>query len=272
MDDFLREIPDFDDILFEKRNKEYGAYFLRKRYNRVVIVSLIAAVIIGCTAVLIPYFRIPLNNIEENESDIYSIRYVRIENMRPPVEQVIASPMVQAPSAPPPRAEAAVKYVAPVVVDSIMPFDNTKILTADLMTVTTLDQGVGIGQGIIGGTGTETGILSEFEGGEGNGPFMLVEVMPTFKGGDINNFREWIIKRTVYPQMASDNGIEGIVYVTFIVETDGSVTNVNVTKGVDPLLDNEAIRVVASSPKWEPGRQRGEPVRVRFSIRLNFQN
>ena len=101
--------------------------------------------------------------------------------------------------------------------------------------------------------------------------FVVVEDMPTFRGGDVNKFREWVQNRVKYPQIAAENGIQGKVFIMFVVEPDGSVSNVQVTRGVDPALDNEAIQVVQDSPKWAPGRQRGAPVRVRFSITVNFQ-
>jgi protein TonB len=75
----------------------------------------------------------------------------------------------------------------------------------------------------------------------------------------------------VYPQLAQENNIRGRVYLTFVVERDGSVTTVNVVKGVDKLLDDAAQKAIEASPKWSPGLQRGRPVRVRFSIFLNFQ-
>ena len=101
--------------------------------------------------------------------------------------------------------------------------------------------------------------------------FVVVEDMPTFRGGDVNKFREWVQKRVKYPQIAAENGIQGKVFIMFVVEPDGSVSNVSVMRGVDPALDNEAIKVVESSPKWVAGKQRGAPVRVRFSITVNFQ-
>ncbi len=94
--------------------------------------------------------------------------------------------------------------------------------------------------------------------------------MPSFKGGGFEKFREWVQKRTNYPQEAIDKKVRGKVFLTFIVEKDGSVSNVTVVKGVDPLLDNEAVKAISESPKWEPGLQRGQPVRVRYSIPLNF--
>jgi protein TonB len=94
--------------------------------------------------------------------------------------------------------------------------------------------------------------------------------MPTFKGGDLSKFRDWVWKRTNYPQAAIDKKIRGTVFLTFIVEKDGSVTNVTVIKGVDPIVDYEAVKTISESPKWSPGLQRGQPVRVRFQIPMNF--
>ena len=109
------------------------------------------------------------------------------------------------------------------------------------------------------------------EGAYGQGDvFFLVEVMPTFRGGGLDKFREWLYKRTNYPQAAIDKKIKGTVFLTFIVEKDGSVSNVEVLKGVDPLLDSEAVRVISESPKWTPGLQRGQPVRIRYQVPMSF--
>ncbi len=101
--------------------------------------------------------------------------------------------------------------------------------------------------------------------------FVIVEDMPRFRGGDINKFREWVQKRVRYPELAAENGIQGRVFISFVVEPNGNVSNVTVTRSVDPLLDDAAKEAVASSPKWEPGMQRGRPVRVRYSIPIIFQ-
>ncbi len=101
--------------------------------------------------------------------------------------------------------------------------------------------------------------------------FVIVEDMPKFKGGDINTFRDWVQKRVRYPELASENGIQGRVFITFVVETNGNVSNVSVSRSVDALLDEAAKEAVAASPKWEPGMQRGRPVRVRYSIPIIFQ-
>ncbi len=101
--------------------------------------------------------------------------------------------------------------------------------------------------------------------------FVVVEDMPTFRGGDVNKFREWVQSNVSYPAIAAENGIQGKVFVMFVVEPDGSVSTAEIMRGADPSLDNEVLNVVESSPPWSPGKQRGENVRVRFSITVNFQ-
>ncbi|MBS0010847.1 MAG: TonB family protein [Bacteroidales bacterium] len=101
--------------------------------------------------------------------------------------------------------------------------------------------------------------------------FVVVEDMPTFRGGDVNFFREWVQKNVRYPAEAASEGIQGKVFVMFVVDKDGYVTDAEIMRGVDPSLDNEVIRVVLSSPVWSAGRQRGVAVPVRFSITVNFQ-
>lgn len=102
-------------------------------------------------------------------------------------------------------------------------------------------------------------------------PFQLVEVKPTFLGGDANTFSTWVNNRLVYPKIAKDNGVQGRVTLQFTVEKDGSVTKVKVLRGVDPYLDQEAVRVVSMSPKWQPGSQRDKPVPVTYTFPIIFQ-
>jgi protein TonB len=99
--------------------------------------------------------------------------------------------------------------------------------------------------------------------------FMVVESMPAYPGGDaaLYNFLAENIK---YPQMAKESGIQGRVFVTFVVERDGSVTDVRVLRGIGGGCDEEAIRVVKSMPKWTPGKQRGKAVRVQYNLPVKF--
>jgi len=101
--------------------------------------------------------------------------------------------------------------------------------------------------------------------------FYVVEDMPTFQGKSKDAFRIWIQQNLKYPQIAAENGISGRVFVSFVVNEKGEVTNVQVARGVDPSLDREAVRVVKSSPKWTAGKQRGRPVRVSFTFPIVFQ-
>ena len=102
-------------------------------------------------------------------------------------------------------------------------------------------------------------------------PFALVEEKPKFQGGDANTFSKWVNSKLVYPEIAKENGVQGRVTLQFTVNTDGSVSNVTVLRGVDPSLDKEAVRIVSSSPKWEPGRQRERPVKVTYTFPVIFQ-
>ena len=102
-------------------------------------------------------------------------------------------------------------------------------------------------------------------------PFQLVEEKPSFNGGDANEFSKWVNSKLVSPEIAKENGVQGRVTLSFTVEKDGSVTNVRVLRGVDPSLDDEAVRVVKSSPKWKPGKQRDRTVKVTYTFPVIFQ-
>ena len=102
-------------------------------------------------------------------------------------------------------------------------------------------------------------------------PFQLVEEKPSFNGGDANEFSKWVNSRLVYPEIAKENGVQGRVTLQLTVNADGSVSNVKVLRGVDSSLDKEAVRVVSSSPKWKPGKQRDRAVKVTYTFPVIFQ-
>jgi len=259
MYDNLRKWLDFDDLLFQSRNRDYGAYQLRKRYNSVVVIGIIVASLIISFAVILPFvFNRKSDHVLKGYGNYVQ---VRMENLEPPTEKVFAPP-----SPPPSEAihvEEIVKYVPPLVVDSVPPQEKSIPSTDEILNQTTKEKtdikGSGSGDDLFGQDGTET-----------DEPFFQVEIMPSFKGGGLDKFRDWVQKRANYPQEAYKKKITGKVLLTFIVEKDGSVSNVTVVKGVNPLLDDEAVKAISESPKWTPGLQRGEPVRVRYSIPLNF--
>ena len=255
----LKEISDFDDLVFEKRNREYGAYQLRKRYNNVLLIcTLLASVLVGL-AVVIPFLARP--NSERVISGGSGYVQVQMENLERP-QEIFVPP--SAPPPEPPKIQEVVKYVPPVVVDSVIPIEKAQVSTDEVLASADGElvdaSGSGLGDELLPGRGS----------GTNEDAFFQVEVMPTFKGGDLTKFRDWVQKRTNYPQAAINNKIRGTVFLTFIVEKDGSVSNVTIVKGIHPLLDNEAIKAISESPKWSPGLQRGQSVRVRFLIPLSF--
>lgn len=99
--------------------------------------------------------------------------------------------------------------------------------------------------------------------------FMIVEEMPEFPGGQAA-LQKYLASSVKYPVIAQENGIQGRVYIQFVINTKGEVTNATVLRGVDPSLDREALRVVEAMPKWKPGKQRNRPVRVSYTVPINF--
>ena len=97
--------------------------------------------------------------------------------------------------------------------------------------------------------------------------FVITEEMPDFKG----NLLKYVAEHVVYPEIAKENDIQGTVYVGFIIDEKGKVTDVKLVRGVDPILDKEALKVVENLPDWKPGRQSGKNVKVRMNIPIKFQ-
>jgi protein TonB len=153
----------------------------------------------------------------------------------------------------------------PVVSDEIVIVDDDMKITTDLIISTEDNKNLGVEiKEYVQGRKEE--VVEEEEL-----PFIMVEEKPKFQGGDENDFTRWVAERLVYPEIAKENGVQGRVYLTFRVNTDGSVSEVKVLRGVDPSLDKEAVRVVSMSPKWTPGRQRNKPVRVVYQFPVIFQ-
>lgn len=101
--------------------------------------------------------------------------------------------------------------------------------------------------------------------------FYKVEKMPSFMGGDLTTFRNWVQGKVKYPQLAQENNISGRVLLMFVVEKDGTLTNIEVLQTPDSSLSEEAIRVLKTSPKWEPGKQRNQSVRVKYTLPIDFR-
>ena len=248
--------PAFDDIVFEIRNKEYGAYSLRKKYNRNVLISMLIGIIIMGTAVITPYLNAKAaeNKAKRAERQVE----IKMENLDMPAEQVAPPP-----PPPPPPAEAAqqAKYVPPVVVDSVKPEEAAQLMTADQAQVEVQNTDVGVE--------VQEEVKEEVQEEAEPEPFVVVEEMPMFPGGDAELLK-YIGEHTQYPDVAKENNIQGRVIVRFCVTSKGGVSQVSVLKGVDPELDKEAVRVVNSLPTFKPGKQGGKPVPVWYMVPITF--
>ena len=106
---------------------------------------------------------------------------------------------------------------------------------------------------------------------EDDQPFVKVEQMPSFMGGDLMTFRNWVQSKVRYPQIAQENNISGRVLLMFVIERDGSLTNIQVLQTPDSSLSDEAIRILKTSPKWTPGKQRNQSVRVKYTLPIDFR-
>jgi protein TonB len=248
--------PAFDDIVFENRNKEYGAYRLRKRYSRNVIISMLIGIIILATAVITPYL-----NAKAAESRAKKAERqveIKMENLDQPAEQVAPPP----PPPPPPQdVVQQARYVPPVVVDSVKPEENVQLMTADQAQVEVKNEEV-----------VEEVQVAKEEVQEEEAeaePFVVVEEMPMFPGGEAA-LLQYIADHTQYPEVAKENNIQGKVIVRFCVTSKGGVDKVSILKSVDPELDKEAIRVVETLPTFKPGKQGGKPVPVWYMVPINF--
>ncbi|MGD0340615.1 MAG: TonB family protein [Bacteroidales bacterium] len=248
--------PDFDDIVFEIRNKEYGAYRLRKRYNRNVLISLLIGIFILGTAIITPY--INAKALEKSKKRAERQVEIKMENLNQPVEQVAPPP-----PPPPPPADVVqqARYVPPVVVDSVKPEEVTKLMTADQANTEVKNDEV---------TEQPQQVKEEVQEAEAEPePFVVVEEMPMFPGGDAA-LLAYIGEHTNYPEVAKENNIQGRVIVRFCVTSKGGVNQVSILKGVDPELDKEAMRVVSTLPPFKPGKQGGKPVPVWYMVPITF--
>jgi protein TonB len=248
--------PGFEDIVFETRNKEYGAYNLRKKYNRNVLIALLIGLFIIVTLVVAPYL-----GAKAVESKKRSERQVEIQlqNIEKPNE-LVAPP----PPPPPPPAEMIqqAKYVPPVVVDSVKPEENAQLMTADQAQVEVKDEDVNLE--VVEQAKEE--VKEEEAEPE---PFIVVEEMPMFPGGEVELLK-YVFEHTQYPEVAKENNIQGKVIVQFCVTSKGTVSKATIMKHVDDALDAEALRVVSTLPLFKPGKQGGKPVPVWFTLPINF--
>lgn len=183
-----------------------------------------------------------------------------IQQEEAPVVEVEQVPVTT--EAPPPPPEAP---KVPVLSDMIEVVDDDIVVDTDLFI--SLEDDVDMGVEIM----DYVAEVAEETIEEAPIPYTLVEEKPSFMGGDANEFAKWVYSKIVYPEIARENGISGRVTLQFTIESDGSLTNIKVLRGIDQSLDQEAVRVVSMSPKWTPGKQRDKAVRVTYTFPIMFQ-
>lgn len=261
------------ELVFEGRNKAYGAYQLRKGTSKrniwSIIIMLAAAVLIGLA--------IGLNAIiEANSKKVAISADVELSKLAQKKEAKVEkkAPINIEPEKVIEKVKSSVKFVAPVIKkdEEVQPEDELKSQEELSKTNTA------IGSFDVKGNDEEGGevlkakeVIAQPEPAvEETKVFDVVEVMPQFPGGPSALF-EYLSKNIKYPVVAEENGVQGRVIVTFVVERDGSITDVQVVKSVDPSLDKEAKRVVSSMPNWIPGKQNGSAVRVKYTVPVTFK-
>jgi len=244
-----------DEIIFEKRNKDYGAYYLRTKYNRYVSRALLISVVTLLLATIIPFliFKEARSiNVDKNVgAEFANLDAPKTDDAPPP------------PPPPPPEAlEQKVKFTAPVVTtDSI---EDTGMLNQDDLNQQSTNTAP---------IETDDEIVvdeSQNQVIEQQAPVLtIVELMPAFNGGEEAMY-QFLSENIKYPQVAKETGIQGTVIVKFVVEKDGSISDVQLLKTIGGGCDEEAVRVVKAMPKWKVGKQNGEPVRVYFTLPIRF--
>ncbi|OFY59492.1 MAG: hypothetical protein A2Y87_08430 [Bacteroidetes bacterium RBG_13_46_8] len=243
-----------DEIVFEGRNKEYGAFYLRKRYRRFLIIAFFIA-FIGIIAAMVSPVIAAYQNKNKIQRKLEKTVLMEMEK----VDENLAPPP---PPPPPPDVEQQAKFEAPIVVDTVK--EEVRIATIDEAREVVAEappEEIRIEE-----TQQTEEVQEEYEP-----PFIIVEENATFKGGDVNTFRSWVQESIVYPPVAAEAGISGKVFVQFCVNSKGKVTDIKILRGVHPELDKEVIRCINNSPVWTPAKQGGKAVKQQFVMPIIFQ-
>ena len=262
------------DLVFQGRNKVYGAYQLRRGTSKRNIVSMIFVAAVAAVA----YLGLAAYNsyqeaqkakfeaeMEASLLDAQKEAKVEKKTETPKVEQVQKVEKVK----------SSIAFTPPVIKKDSEVKPEEEMKTQDELKETKTAIGAFDVKGNDDAGGTVLKAVEEIAAPEPpkheeeqNKIFEVVEQQPQFPGGSVNG---WLADHIKYPVVAAENGISGRVVVQFVVERDGSVSQVRVVRGVDPSLDKEAQRVISSMPKWIPGKQNGQAVRSRFTVPVTFR-
>ena len=273
-EDILRS--DMLDLVFDGRNKAYGAYDLRRRYPKHVGRALLITVLMVLAILLFGVIRKNLLNQEEKVET-----NVEVTLTEPPPMDESKPPPPPPPAPPPPPVRATIQYVPPkIVIDK----EASKTDIEDIEKVKEENLGTKTQEGVKNVEddintnvdpssilGNESKKVIEEKKDDDNKVFVAVEQMPEFPGGTAEMMR-WLSDNIRYPSEAAQNNLTGKVNVKFVVEKDGSITDVTLIRdGVGGGAGAEALRVVKKMPKWKPGKQNGKAVRCSFQIPINFR-
>ena len=266
---------EWTDLVFEGRNQAYGAYQLRKGTSKRNIWSLI---IVAFAAVLL-FLGLQLQRMAEANKTVENTQAVELAKLQEKKKEAKVEKkevVRQEPEKVVEQVKSSVKFTAPIIKKDSEVKEEDEI---KLDEVQKSDKAVGAftveGNDEVGGA-----VLKAKEDIAAPEPpkhvveetkiFTVVEQMPMFPGGDPALMR-YLSSNIHYPTVAAENGVQGRVVVGFVVERDGSITDVNVLRSVDPSLDREAMRVVKSMPRWQPGKQNGSAVRVKYQVPVSFR-
>ena len=256
------------DLIFEGRNKDYGAYKMRARAARRLNFSVVLVIVIAAVGFSIPRL-ITMVTPEKKEVMTEVTTLSQLEEPEVKQEEV---QKVQPVAPPPPALKSSIKFTAPVIKKDEEVADEDQMKSQEELT----ESKVTISIADVQGTDEEGGVLVEdlkqvvTEAPVEEEVFDMVEQAPQFPGGPAE-LMAWLGKNIRYPVIAQENGIQGRVICQFVVGSDGSVRDIKVMRGVDPSLDKEAVRVIQSMPKWIPGRQNGKAVSVRYTLPVTFK-
>lgn len=265
------------DLVFQNKNKEYGAYPLRRntgKRNLWSIIIMFIAAAVGFSAFTIVK-TIQANQKVENTQEVV-LSDIAEKKEKPKVEK---KPEIKIPEQQkmPEKVASSVKFTEPVIKkDNQVKEDNQLKQQEDLNETTTKIGALDVKGNDEGGEVLKVEKAEieqpkpEPKKEEDNKVFDVVEQQPAFPGGQ-SALLQWLSQNIHYPAVAEENGIQGRVVVSFVVEKDGSISNVQVVRGVDPSLDKEAARVVKAMPKWTPGKQNGQAVRVKYNVPVTFK-
>lgn len=260
--------PEWIDVVFAGRNKAYGAYELRKENPKHTNRSLIIAVVLFVIIISLPTIINWIEGILPKAPEKVKVTDVVLQPP-PPVDQT-KKPPPPPPEPPKPRVDQ-VRFPPPVVKP-----DN-EVREKDPPTVEELKT-ADPGQETVKGDPNADIRIDEPVGksdvkqvveDNSNEIFTSVEQSAEFPGG-MDKFTNYLSKNMRYPAVARENNVQGRVIVTFVVEKDGSLTDIKVLRGIGSGCDEEAMRVIKNSPKWKPGIQNGRPVRQQYTVPIQF--